>query len=385
MSIMQLESRVKALGEQERSLFNKLFEVISYDGRMNVPDSFRDKVAGYFRDASKTQDEIIAGLETQRIVRTYNCFTNEGALFNALRASRPGMKQDQIAEIRKKVDSWVEEEFNKKGCDFCDPSNYTPSDVFGRAVGKFSETASNVAKYDGWSSIVCFKKHHPLDFSEEELSDYIETGFTWFKMVSQKDESAVYPYLMWNCLPKAGASQPHGHAQVLMSSGRPYAKVRALMYLSQKYKEDTDKGYFSDLFSAHDSAGLAVQNGDVKVIASLTPLKEKETLVIAKSRCLDDSDGRRSFRESVYNVLRCFIDDLGVHSFNLAVAMPSIKENNFPYVARIVDRGSIFNPVADIGGMELYGEPVIGSDPYKVMDALRPRFPSYGRTEFAKK
>ncbi len=373
-SIMQLESRVKELGQQEKFLFNRFFEVIAYDGRMVVPDSFREKVVGYFKDSSKTQDEIIAGLETQRIVRTYNRFSNEGALFNALRASRPGMKQDQLSEIRKKVDLWIEDEYKKKGCDFCNVENYTPEDPFGRVVGKYSETAANVAKYDGWSSIVCFKKHNPLDFSEEELSDYVETGFSWFKQVSQKDESAAYPYLMWNCLPKAGASQPHGHAQVLMAVGRPYAKVSALMDVSQRYKKENGKDYFDDLFSAHNSVGLALQYGDSKVITSLTPLKEKETLVIAESRGLDDWDGRKNFRESVYRVLRCFIDDLGVHSFNLAVAMPGVQENGFPYVARIVDRGSIFNPVADMGGMELYGEPVIGSDPYKVMDKLQPRF-----------
>jgi len=38
---------------------------------------------------------------------------------------------------------------------------------------------------------------------------------------------------------------------------------------------------------------------------------------------------------------------------------------------RIVDRGSIFKPTADMGGMELYGSSVIATDPYTVIKALR--------------
>jgi hypothetical protein len=163
-----------------------------------------------------------------------------------------------------------------------------------------------------------------------------------------------------------------------MSVGRPYAKVQALMDLSRRYAEENNSDYFDDLCSAHYSVGLSLRHGNAKVIASLTPLKEKETLVVAPSVGLENRMGRECFRESLYEVLRCFIDDLGVHSFNLAIAMPRINETGFPYVARIVDRGNIFNPIADMGGMEFYSEPVIGSDPYKVMDALRTRFQNSG-------
>jgi hypothetical protein len=37
-----------------------------------------------------------------------------------------------------------------------------------------------------------------------------------------------------------------------------------------------------------------------------------------------------------------------------------------------VDRGDPFARPSDIGAMELYGTPIVGTDPYEVVEALRP-------------
>ena len=42
-----------------------------------------------------------------------------------------------------------------------------------------------------------------------------------------------------------------------------------------------------------------------------------------------------------------------------------------PPIARIVDRGDPFQRPSDIGAMELYATPIVGSDPYELIDALR--------------
>jgi hypothetical protein len=47
------------------------------------------------------------------------------------------------------------------------------------------------------------------------------------------------------------------------------------------------------------------------------------------------------------------------------------KEGEFPYIIRIVDRGSLLKSTADMGGMELYGSSVVADDPYKVIDVLK--------------
>ena len=44
---------------------------------------------------------------------------------------------------------------------------------------------------------------------------------------------------------------------------------------------------------------------------------------------------------------------------------------DFPTVVRLVDRGDPFVRPSDIGAMELYGTPIVGSDPYDVIAAIR--------------
>ena len=39
-----------------------------------------------------------------------------------------------------------------------------------------------------------------------------------------------YPYFLWNCLPRAGASQFHGHAQVMLSKVRQMSPSSPFMH-----------------------------------------------------------------------------------------------------------------------------------------------------------
>ena len=78
----------------------------------------------------------------------------------------------------------------------------------------------------------------------------------------------------------------------------------------------------------------------------------------------------------IYDVLRCFVERLGVTSFNMAIYMPPIAPveedwGGFPVLARLVDRGDPMNRTSDFGAMELYASSVIASDPFRVAEALR--------------
>ena len=59
-------------------------------------------------------------------------------------------------------------------------------------------------------------------------------------------------------------------------------------------------------------------------------------------------------------------DRIGV-SFNLALWRPPLGDAEgwdlVPPMARIVDRGDPFQRPSDIGAMELYATPIVGSDP----------------------
>jgi len=372
-SIIELQDKINELRSEDKKLFETIFDVYSSEGRLEIPSTFMAKVRKYFGSRDKdgriteSEEEVVERLRTQRVIRTYNKWTGEGALFNWLRASRPGMRSEEEIIQKGKVYEHIRKAL--ENCDFCEPKKYTSEDVFGggRVEGKHCITGANIAKYDAWSGMVYFRRHNPLEFTQDEFSDYIETGLKWFERVHEHYPEFKYPFFMWNCLEKAGASQVHGHAQVLMGRGMHYAKVEVLRRIVQQYKEKRGRNYFDDLFVAHDLVGLAFSDGHVRILVYLTPIKEKETIIITSTAPSLSDNAKRA----IFGTLRCYIDKLGMASFNLTISMPAFGEHDFPYVVRIVDRGNVFKSTADMGGMELYGSSVIATDPYTVVKALR--------------
>jgi hypothetical protein len=63
-----------------------------------------------------------------------------------------------------------------------------------------------------------------------------------------------------------------------------------------------------------------------------------------------------------------------VRSFNLvlwrAPLDPAMGWERWPPIVRMVDRGDPFARPSDIGTMELYGTPIVGTDPGEVVAAL---------------
>lgn len=374
-SIIQLEKTVNKLRTENKNLFdlvNRIFYLSSSEGKLDIPSSFGPKVREYFGHRGEdgqimeNEQQVVKRLKTQQVVKTFNRWTGEGALFNWLRASRPGMRPADIAKEKQRVYEHIKQ--TMKNCDFCEPTQFTSQDVFGRVRGKHCITGANIAKYDAWSGMVYFSRHNPLAFSQEELSDYLDTGFRWFQQVHECDKEFRYPFFVWNCLEKAGASQVHGHAQVLMGKAIHYAKVETVRLVVQRYRKETGREYFDDLYSVHDALGLAFTDGGVRILAYVSPIKEKEIVLVTSTGPSENMHLRRT----IFNTLRCYIDKFGVTSFNLAIAGPRVDGGeNFPYLVRIVDRGSIFKSTADMGGMELYGSSVIATDPYRVIEAVR--------------
>jgi hypothetical protein len=146
----------------------------------------------------------------------------------------------------------------------------------------------------------------------------------------------------------------------------PYAKALALLEASRRYKRKTKMEYLDALYKVHESVGLAVMRKQVKALMYLTPIKEKEMMILSPSIDV-------GFKSTVFKVLRCYIDELGVMSFNLSIAIPSIgvEGDGLPVIARIVDRGDVFSLSSDFGGMELHGTSVIASDPYATFQTVK--------------
>jgi hypothetical protein len=351
--IADLEALAAALKPEERALFDRLFEVVTTNGRLVVPEEMRPWVEGRFGS--------VGAVEEQRVVRVTDRATLEGALFNGLRASRPFDKREG-SDLRAEIDA-------TRGDPFCDPERGTPEDVFGRVRGRHCVTASNVAKYDGFHGLVVFDEHDPLRFSPEALDDHVETALRWLGEARKADREAVYPFLMWNCLWRAGGSVIHGHAQVTATRGSHYPKVERLRRAALAYRAEHDSNYFDDLYRAHEALGLSFAGGEVRGFASLTPIKEKELVLLAP-------DAGPPLRRLLADVLAGYRDSLGVSSFNVAFYLPPVVEtgedwSGFPVVVRVVDRGDPANRTSDVGAMELYAASVVSSDPFRVAEALR--------------
>lgn len=357
-SISNLPALVSALSSVDRARFDRLFHVSRSVGELVPPESMHAWITGHFGS--------VTAVERQVIVKTTNRVTMEGTLFNALRASRP-FESEHSSDIDALVSEGV-------GDPFCTPLTGTPADVFGRVEGKRAITAANVAKYDAFHSVVVFDEHNPLHFDEASVSDAMDVGLEWAHRVLDLDPEAKYFFFMWNCLWKSGASILHGHAQVASTRDIHYAKVEGLRRQALDYRQRCGSNYFDDLIAVHRSLGLTAEVEGAAIVNSLTPIKEKEALVIGSA--MDDN-----LKRAATLVLDQYVHRLGVTSFNLVIYMPPLAPapedwSGFPYIVRIVDRGVPTNKTADVGAMELYASSVVSSDPFRVAAALQTAVPA---------
>ena len=374
--ISDLGEYVQGLSREDQQVFYRIFDLQTVTGQLVVPESMHAWVLDRFGDLDSVQ--------TQRVVKITNLITLEGALFNPLRGARPidvVSQEDVLAAIE-----------GTRGGPFCHPESLTPQDLFsshaaeegilGRVRGKHCVTASNVAKYEGYHGLVIFDEHNPLCITRERVHDYIATALRWAKAAHNADTQAKYFFLMWNCLWKGGASIVHGHMQMTLGRGMHYARIEHWRRQAMLYRLAHGANYFDDLYRVHAALGLATMIGQTRVIASLTPIKEREVLLLSPTRWIDNDD----FKDAISHVLRAWIDSLGVQSFNLALFQRPIDVaettrawdgargwedwDGFPAIVRVVDRGDLQARATDVGCMELYAASVITSDPFAVISSL---------------
>ncbi len=352
-SIVQLADLAAALPAEEQTLFHRLFHVSTTLGEVVPPESMYGWIEKQFGS--------VDAVRQQRIVKVTNRVTLEGTLYNELRARRP-----MEAPASQDLDEMLEK---SRGDPFCKPLELTPADSFGRIKGEHSITASNIAKYDGFHGVVIYDQHNPLIFTRDAIADYLQTGRRWAEAAHAADPRAVYYFFMWNCLWKSGASILHGHAQTTVSRDMAYGRVEALRQAALRYQTGYGADYLADLARVHRALGLAHAYGRVEALAYLSPIKEKEIMLLGPA-----VDG--DFVDALYGVLDAYVHRMGVRTFNVALylhPLAPVEEDwgVFPgVVARIVDRGDLNNRTADIGAMELYAASVVSTDPFRVIEAL---------------
>jgi hypothetical protein len=296
-----------------------------------------------------------------------NPVTLEATLFAPLRARRPidgpSQRRDMDAEIAA-----------TEGDPFCDPETGTPAEPNGRVRGAHIVSGANAALADAHHAVLVFDTHDPLAFDAELVSDVLRAGRAWAERGRGSDPESVNYLLIWNCLWRAGGSIVHGHAQALLGSGPHYARIERLRRDVASYAGAYPGGdLVEELVAVHRSLGLTIELAEgVTLVANLTPVKERELLVVGTAG-MDETDER--FADALGRTLVAYRDRIGVRSFNLALWRPPLAHADgwelVPPIARIVDRGDPAHRPSDIGAMELYATPIVGSDPFDLIDALR--------------
>jgi len=349
--------KLSEFSEEDRQIFDRIYKVWETRGELNPPVEMTSWIESSFGsvDAVKVQD----------FLKITNIITYEGAIFNELRTRRPVVGDDKFQEVIEQIES-------AKDGPFSHPETGTPEDIFGRVKGKYCITAANIAKYDGLHGLIIFNDHDPLLFSRDRVRDYFDVATKWFAKAQETNEKAIYPFYTWNCLWRAGASIIHGHSQLALTEGNAYAKVEELRVLTHEYQERNRTNYFEDVYKIHNNLGLAFQRGDIKLIAKITPIKEKELMIV--NHGLNDN-----LADVVSDTLTTLKEKLAVSSFNLSIILPPLSEtpevwDHMPIIVRIVDRGKLSAKTADVGAMELYAQSIIETNPYIVIKELKSAF-----------
>ncbi|OGD86704.1 hypothetical protein A2Z23_03140 [Candidatus Curtissbacteria bacterium RBG_16_39_7] len=114
------------------------------------------------------------------------------------------------------------------------------------------------------------------------------------------------------------------------------------------------------------------QVGETRLVFNLAPKKDNEAIIFTRRL-------NRDFTDALAYLFDFWQSELGVTSWNMVIFCPPIaiaKEEkaqwgHFPWMARIVDRGSEGSVVSDIGYKELYGlASIVSHDPFEISRAF---------------
>jgi hypothetical protein len=352
--VLELPARLEALTGAARERADRLYEVRPVSGHTVPPPELEPWLVATFGSLEAVRD--------QAVLKVTNRVTLEATLFAPLRRRRPVDGPDHDRDLATEIGATVDDPF-------CHPETGTPADTFGRIRGTRVITGANAALADGHHAVLVFDAHDPLAFDADTVADMLRTGRDWAERARRDDPDAVNYLLIWNCLWRAGSSIIHGHAQALLGSGSHYAAVERL----RRDAAGFDGDLVEETIAVHRSVGLTIDLSDgVVLVAHLTPHKERELLLIG-SPGMEETD--TAFADALAQTLIAYRDRIGVSSFNLALWRPPLANAEgweaIPPMIRLVDRGDPFLRPSDIGAMELYGTPIVGSDPYDLIEALR--------------
>jgi hypothetical protein len=302
----------------------------------------------------------VSSQHLQTVVLIRNKWSRETTLWNSRRSSKPQTFTLQAEPSQPASRDAL--------CDFCMWSEHTAEDSFGRVENAHCVTAANLFCFRARHGLVLFRHHEALTFSMSELGSLLDAAARWFTAAHAEaaaaGEELPEAQLLWNAGARSGASQAHGHAQLLLQA-TPLPDVEARRAAAAAFAVEEGGTLSDSVVEAHESCGLVRWRGGAALYASLVPLKDLELCISGPSvECAD-------FRALLHAALRTLIDRAGVTSFNVSIeGWPLAGHAPGGATARVVSRGRAASTSAasDFGALELFGGASIGhTPPWEVM------------------
>ncbi|CAF3833583.1 unnamed protein product [Rotaria magnacalcarata] len=328
---------------QFATIFNALFRLEEIYGLLKLSPVYLNKINQWLHN----DQVLIEQIKEQRIIKIYNRYTHEEMLYNYMRSQRPQTKSD------------------------ISPNEYsTAEDRLGRLEHRLSYTAANTFKYDRWHTLIVSRNHDTLHLTEDEIGDMLELAQEWFHKAYSIEPMYTCPEMIWDAMPKSGASQMHTHLQASLGFDIYYGNIERTRQGARFYAQNNNgRNYFKDYLYIHQVLGLTIKIGNTNVIVHLTPIKDLEIMIM-------DEKLNRNFYKALHLVLRTFVDDLNEYSFSFGMYLPPMNETSsdgheMPVVCRLVFRNPVTNLRSDMNGLDLYTSSVIGKDRYVLYRQLK--------------
>ena len=164
----------------------------------------------------------------------------------------------------------------------------------------------------------------------EDYAGLLDCAKLWFDKVHSLNPKLVSGVIVMDNFYHSGSSQVHPHLQTWLSE-KYDGQFHQMYQQAALYSRDYSASYWSDLVTVHHKLGLAVNVGDVTVMAPLNSHKEHELMVVT------DTVGEDFIK--VFSLIMLMYHDLQLYCKSLAMSWPIYPTKNTPFVFRIGSRG----------------------------------------------
>jgi len=367
-------------------LLQRIYLAEHSEGHLTLPEGMRRKLLDVGKDPT--------AVATQRIVNVINTYLpHETASHNAVRKQRFGNQVDAGTDADK-VAADVDRLHNCRGAvedlhqpDFCFPKNYVAvdSDSTGGEYleGEHAIVGANMGAYTASHALVIAKKtSNPMLLTAAEYTDMFALAQRFFSRAHKRFPRRRFPVITYDTMHGGGASQihPHFHLQVL---ARWYpGKWEAMQRAAVRYSAEAGgRNYYSDLFAAHASVGLAFAGGVEYRAGGFVSMTAATGLELV---LMSGEGGSAAFAQLYHAVLSVCYGSLGWTQISSSCMLPPLPaggdqqsgpglsaSSTSPTMCRMVTRGGYFSAVSDVSANELLATTIVGSDIFEVARIVR--------------